>query len=157
MPDGKTHERLTLKTLPLAVFCGALGAYDGHDVALLAVPLGHALGVIIGPDLDLRTRTRAERLLQRVALLTWPLIVMSSLYARVFGGRRWPFVHRGISHWPVIGTATRWLWFGWPVVMGVLVTRNEAALESLIPALLWAFVGNCLADLVHILADAIHR
>ena len=157
MPDGKTHERLTLKTLPLAVFCGALGASGGHDIALLAVPLGHALGIIIGPDLDLRARTRAERLLQRVALLTWPLIVMSSLYARVFGSGRWPFVHRGISHWPIVGTATRWLWFGWPVVGVMMLTGNAAALESLIPALLWVFTGNCLADLVHVLADAIHR
>jgi len=116
MPDGKTHERLVLKTLPLAVFFGGLAAGAGHDVAVLATPLGHAMGVIMTPDLDLRVRTRAERLLERGALLTWPLIIMSGLYARVFGGGRWPFVHRGISHWPVIGTATRWLWFGWPVV-----------------------------------------
>ena len=157
MPDGVTHERLTLKTLPLAIFCGGLAAGGGYDIALLALPLGHALGIIIGPDLDLRVRTRAERLMMRAAILTWPLLVMSSLYARVFGSGRWPFVHRGISHWPIIGTATRWLWFGGPVILALLVTGNKTALELLTPALLWAFLGNCLSDLIHILADAIHR
>jgi len=155
MADGKTHERLTIKTLPLAVFLGGIAACGGHDVALFALPIGHAMGIIIGPDLDLRTRTRAERHLQRIALLTWPLLVMSNLYAIVFGSRRWPFVHRGISHWPVVGTLTRWLWFGGPVALLLVVTGNETALTSAWPALFWAFTGNCLSDLVHIIADAV--
>jgi uncharacterized metal-binding protein len=155
MADGKTHERLTLKTLPLAIFLGGIAACGGHDVALFALPMGHAMGIIIGPDLDLRTRTRAERHLQRIALLTWPLLVMSNLYAIVFGSRRWPFVHRGISHWPVVGTLTRWLWFFGPVALLLVVTGNETALTSAWPALFWAFTGNCLSDLVHIIADAV--
>jgi uncharacterized metal-binding protein len=155
MADGKTHERLTIKTLPLAIFLGGIAAYGGHDVALFALPIGHAIGIIIGPDLDLRTRTRAERHLQRIALLTWPLLVMSNLYAIVFGSRRWPFVHRGISHWPIIGTLTRWLWFGGPIALLLIVTGNETALASAWPALFWAFTGNCLSDLVHIIADAV--
>jgi len=155
MADGKTHERLTLKTLPLAIFLGGIAACGGHDVALFALPMGHAMGIIIGPDLDLRTRTRAERHLQRIALLTWPLLVMSTLYAIVFGSGRWPFTHRGISHWPVIGTLTRWLWFFGPVALLLVVTGNETALTSAWPALFWAFTGNCLSDLVHIIADAV--
>jgi uncharacterized metal-binding protein len=155
MADGKTHERLTLKTLPLAIFLGGIAACGGHDVALFALPIGHAMGIIIGPDLDLRTRTRAERHLQRIALLTWPLLVMSNLYAIVFGSRRWPFVHRGISHWPVVGTLTRWLWFGGPVALLLVATGNETALAMHWPALFWAFTGNCLSDLVHIIADAV--
>jgi uncharacterized metal-binding protein len=155
MADGKTHERLTLKTLPLAVFCGGIAAYGGHDVALFALPLGHAIGIIIGPDLDLRTRTRAERHLQRIALLTWPLLIMSTCYAIVFGGGRWPFTHRGISHWPVIGTLTRWLWFGGPIVVLLIATGNATALTGAWPALFWMFVGNCLSDFVHIIADAV--
>ena len=155
MADGKTHERLTLKTLPLAVFLGGIAACGGHDVALFALPVGHAMGVIVGPDLDLRTRTRAERHLQRIALLTWPLLIMSTLYAIAFGSGRWPFVHRGISHWPVVGTLTRWLWFGGPVALLLIVTGNATALTSAWPALFWAFTGNCLSDLVHIIADAV--
>jgi uncharacterized metal-binding protein len=155
MADGKTHERLTIKTLPLAVFLGGIAACGGHDVALFALPIGHAMGIIIGPDLDLRTRTRAERHLQRIALLTWPLLVMSNLYAIVFGSRRWPFVHRGISHWPVVGTLTRWLWFFGPVALLLIVTGNATALASAWPALFWAFIGNCLSDLVHVIADAV--
>jgi len=155
MASGKTHERLTIKTLPLAVFLGGIAACGGHDIALFALPIGHAMGIIICPDLDLRTRTRAERHLQRIALLTWPLLVMSNLYAIVFGSRRWPFVHRGISHWPVIGTLTRWLWFGGPVALLLIVTGNATALTSAWPALFWAFTGNCLSDLVHIIADAV--
>jgi len=155
MASGKTHERLTIKTLPLAVFLGGIAACGGHDVALFALPIGHAMGIIIGPDLDLRTRTRAERHLQRIALLTWPLLIMSTLYAIVFGSGRWPFTHRGISHWPVIGTLTRWLWFGSPVALLLIVTGNETALTSAWPALFWAFLGNCLSDLVHIIADAV--
>ena len=157
MASGKTHERLTIKTLPLAIFLGGIAACGGHDVALFALPMGHAMGIIIGPDLDLRTRTRAERHLQRIALLTWPLLIMSNLYAIVFGSGRWPFTHRGISHWPVIGTLTRWLWFGGPVALLLIVTGNETALTSAWPALFWAFTGNCLSDLVHIIADAVIR
>ena len=155
MADGKTHERLIVKTLPLAIFLGGIAACGEHDVALFALPIGHAIGIIIGPDLDLRTRTRAERHLQRIALLTWPLLIMSNLYAIVFGSGRWPFTHRGISHWPVIGTLTRWLWFGGPVALLLVVTGNETALTSAWPALFWAFTGNCLSDLVHIIADAV--
>jgi len=155
MASGKTHERLTIKTLPLAVFLGGIAACGGHDVALFALPIGHAMGIIICPDLDLRTRTRAERHLQRIALLTWPLLIMSTLYAIVFGSRRWPFVHRGISHWPVVGTLTRWLWFFGPVALLLVVTGNETALAMHWPALFWAFTGNCLSDLVHIIADAV--
>jgi uncharacterized metal-binding protein len=155
MADGRTHEQLTIKTLPLAIFCGGIAAYGGHDVALLALPVGHAIGIIIGPDLDLRTRTRAERHLQRIAVLTWPLLVMSTCYAIVFGGGRWPFVHRGISHWPVVGTLTRWLWFAGPVALLFAATGNATALEAILPALFWAFTGNCLSDLVHIIADAV--
>ena len=155
MADGKTHERLTIKTLPLAVFLGGIAAYVGHDVALFALPIGHAMGIIIGPDLDLRTRTRAERHLQRIALLTWPLLIMSTLYAIVFGGGRWPFTHRGISHWPVVGTLTRWLWFFGPVALLLVVTGNATALAMHWPALFWAFIGNCLSDLVHVIADAV--
>ena len=155
MADGKTHERLTIKTLPLAIFLGGIAACGGHDVALFALPMGHAMGIIIGPDLDLRTRTRAERHLRRIALLTWPLLIMSTGYAIVFGGGRWPFTHRGISHWPVVGTLTRWLWFGGPVALLLVVTGNATALTSAWPALFWAFLGNCLSDLVHIIADAV--
>jgi len=157
MADGKTHERLTIKTLPLAIFLGGIAAHGGHDVALFALPIGHAMGIIIGPDLDLRTRTRAERHLQKIALLTWPLLIMSNLYAIVFGSGRWPFTHRGISHWPVIGTLTRWLWFVGPVVVLLIATGNATALAMHWPALFWAFLGNCLSDLVHIVADAIPR
>jgi uncharacterized metal-binding protein len=84
MADGKTHERLTLKTLPLAIFLGGIAACGGHDVAL-----------------------------------------------------------------------TRWLWFFGPVALLLVVTGNETALTSAWPALFWAFTGNCLSDLVHIIADAV--
>jgi len=154
MASGVVHDRWVLKTLPLAGFFGGLCAHATGDAAAFAIPLGHLLGLLLSPDLDLRTRTRAERRLMRLPLLTWPLLVMSTGYAIVFGGGRWPFVHRGISHWPIVGTLTRWVFFGAPLVLLLIATGNESALASVWPALFWAFVGNCLSDFVHVALDA---
>ena len=50
--------------------------------------------------------------------------------------------HRGLSHWPIIGTADRLLWFCWPLVL--VVDLEPLALVG---------AGLALADLLHIGLD----
>ena len=54
--------------------------------------------------------------------------------------------HRGLSHWPIIGTVDRLLWFCWPLLLVV-------DLEPLI----WVGVGLALSDLLHIGLDLLDK
>ena len=54
--------------------------------------------------------------------------------------------HRGLSHWPIIGTADRLLWFCWPLFLVV----------DLEPLLLVG-AGLALSDLLHIGLDLLDK
>ena len=54
--------------------------------------------------------------------------------------------HRGLSHWPIIGTVDRLLWFCWPLLL----------IMDLEP-LVWVGVGLALSDLLHIGLDLLDK
>jgi uncharacterized metal-binding protein len=74
------------------------------------VALGCACGMALTPDLDQEGLSSFEQGLIR---RTWGLGFLWCLatypYARLFR-------HRGISHWPLIGTLTRLIYFGGPLL-----------------------------------------
>lgn len=100
MPSGRTHDRITLWTLPLV---GGLTLWISHDSALTLIICGGFLfgGLMFGPDLDIH-----------------------SVHFKRWGWFRWIWLpyrgsmrHRSpLSHSPITGTALRivylLLWLG---------------------------------------------
>jgi uncharacterized metal-binding protein len=61
--------------------------------------------------------------------------------------------HRGLSHWPVVGTLDRLLWFAGPALAAWLWSGRAADWEGL--ALM--ALGLALADLLHVGMDKVER
>jgi membrane-bound metal-dependent hydrolase YbcI (DUF457 family) len=62
----------------------------------------------------------------------------------------WARRHRGLSHWPVVGTVDRALWFLGPALAAWLATGREADWRGLALVLL----GMCLSDALHAVLDS---
>lgn len=134
--NGKAHLIVNISaSVPLL----ALGLYVKQEMGLsgeeiIAGCVGYALAsTILTPDIDLK-RTLAHRIARRLPFGKLIVLWMRS-YALAFK-------HRGVSHWPIIGTLTRYLWFVVPV--SVLLTFEVQPM---------LFVGMVIADLLHVLAD----
>ena len=59
--------------------------------------------------------------------------------------------HRGLSHWPVVGTLDRLLWFAGPALALWLAAGRAVDWDGL----MWVAVGLALADLLHVALDAL--
>jgi len=106
---------------------------------------GLLLGMLVGPDLDVDHGNVSYFYMRRIGallglawrLLWWPYSKMAK--------------HRGLSHYPLIGTATR-VWYIW-----VIAWLLSMVLHFKLPAPdahFWhAFAGLVVADLGHIAAD----
>jgi len=117
-------------------------------ISATLIVLGMKQGEHVDPDYDMLTITKSER---------------DKLDRRPFLGRVWLawwagygalFTHRGLSHAPFVGTATRVFWLYWPVIMLLALVVYEgylklADLSVLIPFLL----GWALQDMVHLHKD----
>lgn len=141
MAAGKIH---AVACLGLAIPAGMLALeFYGWRVGL-ATGLGCAVGVFLSPDLDLAGRTVSEALLWKLhPLIGFPFQAFWLPYS-------WLFTHRGVSHWPLIGTATRLAYVAvWAAGLRLLLARPA------IPAFwewpwVWAAVaGLCVSDLAH--------
>lgn len=167
MSDGKGHLAGWKAGLPSMAAFGMFSivflATNGHgkEVPLaLGTLLGYGAGLFVDPDLDMRGITDSEKRMARTIILI-PAVWWSAIYAdimhRIFGG------HRGISHVPILGTLTRFMWFSLPVFCLLLARHVSLDIINDPPTitfglfLLWAgcFVGLCLSDMVHILLDFI--
>ena len=104
----------------------------------------HGFG--IDPDLDLEGLNRSEALWIRLIVFI-PLIGWSTFYARIFqkfGG------HRSIwTHGFIISTFIRLMFFGFPFVWWF----RDHYLDSLWREFTGMFIGLCISDNWHILAD----
>ncbi len=106
-----------------------------------AVAIGAFAGWIITPDLDVQGRTYEEK-----RFYNWhPLIgFLWQAYWYVYA----KFMkHRGVSHWPFVGTLTRWGYMFIPLVM-------MAVGLNLMPSLNWEWVG--MTFLVWAAQDIVH-
>ena len=143
--DGEGHDKLHALGWCVVTVGLAVGVLRGElDAAgALAVWAGYAAGRVLTPDLDL-ARSRAQRALRPVL----PLRALGLAYARLFR-------HRGLSHWPIVGTLTRALWFMLPfAACAALLFGFHFSFPSL-RLIALGFVGLCLADILHIAADVV--
>ncbi|MEB3357821.1 MAG: metal-binding protein [Synechococcales bacterium] len=113
MPSGRTHDRITLWSLPAVVVLSLLRTRSGG--LTLAIAAGFLFGALmLGPDLDTR-----------------------SIHYKRWGVFRWIWIpyrgsmkHRSpLSHWPIVGTVVRVTYvLVWALllVLGSLSLVNEA-------------------------------
>lgn len=140
--DGKAHAGIAGLNVAISVPLALYLRPEYGDPVAAGVVVGAMAGYVMTPDLDLPTKTHEERrMIRRFGFL-------GRLWLAYWSPYSWILSHRGLSHWPVIGTATRavyafwWLgWFGY--------------LELIDPAFLWAaFWAWCAQDLYHLAADS---
>lgn len=106
MPSGRTHDRVTLWTLPIVA--GVTFGQTRSSQITLFISTGYLLGgLILGPDLDIYSRH-----FQRWGFFKYLwLPYQQSLAHRSF-----------LSHGPIIGTLVRVLYLTtWMAIIGVLV------------------------------------
>jgi len=152
----------------------ALAWYVTKDPAhALAISAYALAGMLYGtyfadPDLDSEHITHTEARLRRIPIVGLPLYV-------VFVAFWYPYAkhvrHRGISHRPIVGTLlrlgyillmftlintlVRWAIYGTPEGWdGLLLALGEWIVHNPAKAVAWV-AGECLADLLHVLADAL--
>ena len=173
MPAGRIHQRINEAAMALGTPVAFALAWGATDDPLQALALtGYGLGGMLfgtyfaDPDLDHDSLTRTETRIRRIPVLGRPLHLLFVAfwypYARMSK-------HRGPSHWPVVGTLSR---LGYIIVMLVLLnavgrwilfgTPKHWA-DPLLSLLVWGvrnpvragawMAGECLADLLHSLAD----
>ena len=173
MPSGKTHQRINEAAIALgAPTAFALAWVATHNLLQALTITGYALaGMLFGtyfadPDLDQDHVTRAEARLRRIPVLGLPLYLLFVVFWYPYAKQT---RHRGRSHWPVVGTLLRLgyillmftvlnaiarsILFGTPkdwadplLALGAWIVRNPAKAGA------WV-AGECLADLLHALAD----
>lgn len=114
MPSGRTHDRITLWSLPIVVLASLL--LTGSSALTLAVLGGFLFGgLMLGPDLDTR-----------------------SIHHRRWGWFRWIWVpyrnsisHRSLlSHGPIIGTTLRVLYL--LLILGMAIAAGMAILNEVL-------------------------
>lgn len=106
MPSGRTHDRITLWSLPL--IAGAVGLLTFDVLKMLLVAVGYLLGGLwLSPDLDIHSRP----------YLRWgPLRWLWLPYRRVMSHRSM------LSHGPIVGTVLRLLYLGtWVGALAVVL------------------------------------
>ncbi|NJO41182.1 MAG: metal-binding protein [Cyanobacteria bacterium CRU_2_1] len=112
MPSGRTHDRITLWTLPIVA--GSTLAITRHSALTLAVCMGYLFGgLMLGPDLDTH-----------------------SIHYKRWGWFRWIWIpyrgslrHRSMwSHAPITGTTVRvlylLLWLGLVSSAGIAIANE---------------------------------
>lgn len=146
MPDGHIHARATAIVAiaaPLILYRAGV-ANTAHAAYVSA---GALTGILVSPDLDLMENGNLSLAIirKRSHFLAWLWKIFWYPYARVHH-------HRGMSHWPIIGTVVRVLYLAFPFTIILVLFRIR------VPPLPWffpAFAGLCLVDIVHIFLDAV--
>ena len=150
MPNGRVHATASICTAILSfviLSCNGIASF----VYCLDITLGALLGVLVSPDLDLMENGNYSMVILRkhsdfLASL-WRLFWLP--YGKLSH-------HRGMSHWPIIGTLIRAVYIIIPIIiiaiiiiqLGLPISWNMAWFVPL-------FIGLMLADFVHIVLDVI--
>ncbi|MEO1399640.1 MAG: DUF2227 family putative metal-binding protein [Cyanobacteria bacterium J06635_1] len=131
MTTGLNHDRITI-----ALSAGLTGSALAVGPYALAAAGGALAGLWLSPDLDL-PKCRARRRWRNIGLgwLWWP-------YDKLLPHRS-PW-----SHWPIVGTAGRLLYLGWP-----LLGWGDPVWLIWWPWFAAAAVGLAVADVGHWVAD----
>ncbi len=157
MPAGHTHDRIILWTLPAVTGLVFLLTGGNSELALLVATGYFFSGLMLSPDLDLRSRP-----FHRWGWFKWIWVP----YQKAMG-------HRSIfSHGPIIGTTLRVVylacWLSLVVILGLALVRlfsdRPSSLPRFLPQLgraLWSYrwqasaflLGLELGALSHIISD----
>ena len=162
MADGKTHSKFGKATIVLSgATAGLIVTYFNNQELAGGIVIGSILGWLMPPDLDLQQRTYDEhRMLQLNPFLGMAWIGFWASYGQVFK-------HRGISHMPIVGTATRIVWLFRHVIVyigvtailiatGVLSLTKEINVPSIsLNILIGIFIGWAFQDFVHLSLDGV--
>lgn len=103
MSDGARHGLISLILAPFA-FLAALAFCDLPHALTVALSCS-VLGVVVSPDLDLPGLTLAETVWKRLPFPFGQLL--SGFWYTLWLPYATLLRHRGVSHWPLLGTLTR--------------------------------------------------
>ena len=160
MSSGRTHAKVaTFAFAGMACSVAAASIYlPATPVSLIAsagLLTGGFVGILVTPDADQTVRTREDNRIYRH--LGWLGGKSWELYWRGYARR---YSHRGVSHAPIKGTATRWAYvirrggfipllaLAW---LGVMLGSDFFIAFGLFAVT--AFVGNVLQDILHLAFD----
>ena len=142
--NGHAHNFYTIGVTGLLVFAYVLRP---DDPSAIWAASGSALTLLVNPDSDMEIHTTNERrLIQRVPILGRLWVATWWPYAKMFR-------HRGVSHWPVIGTATRAGYLFLLVTAGMMIVGASAYWDEVTGPAAGMFVGMCVSDIVHFIMD----
>lgn len=157
MATGRVHEKAGQVTLVAGAGLTLLAVADQPALVLpgFAFMAGLVNGFLVTPDIDLPTITREEQRILGVPAIgpvlgrAW--VVFWLAYAKTF-------VHRGTSHFPIVGTFTRAA-YQWAILGGVLFTWMTLDPSFRVPfpavALIAVYLnGWMVQDHVHLMYDA---
>jgi uncharacterized metal-binding protein len=155
MPDGKTHALATV------IAAGAVSPwihliYAQPVATAVAFSAGCLAGLVINPDLDVPSGSRAYIIMRR----TSGTLVGKLWQLFWYPYARWLIPHHRhpLSHWPLLGTAIRLayllvvpslIWW----VVGQFVALPPLPRLTLTLHLQWALAGLAFADTLHTLMD----
>jgi uncharacterized metal-binding protein len=109
--------------------------------------VGYGLGRWIDPDLDQIGITAAEgRMVNEIPILGTLLVGYSSIYGAVFRRHHRSF----ITHFPVVSTAIRAVYFFWWLYFAINVLYDYQLLF-----LVGVFIGLSIADTIHYVLDMV--
>ena len=155
MATGKRHNGATRIA---AIAMAPLGLYLGGPVAAVALVLGGLMNIMVGPDLDMPTKTTVEAYLLNFTGKT----PVSTVLVRTFGWLYFwywmPYAqvipHRHpASHWPILGTFLRLIYM--IPVFALLWAISPAALMLIFTPswAMWFVIGLITTDTLHFLYD----
>lgn len=142
MASGKRHAKSTKRNLfwllPSSIFLAFV------EPSAIGLGLGSIIGHLITPDIDHHKFTYEENRIYR----------LNKLLGALWWLFWWPyekiFAHRGISHWKVIGTLTRFLYLLWyPLFYNSAIWTDTASWLFW----LWLFLGWTVQDFAHLRLD----
>lgn len=142
MPSGRTHAGTTAIIGVVSVF------YPYPDIiSLVLFSVGCFLGLVVYPDLDVDVGNYGYHIIRvvfgRKLAKVWKYFWW--LYAKVIPHRSW------ISHFPVVGTAIRVAYIGFPLFVLISTLEYNYEYENL----LFMFYGLVLVDTVHFVMDIV--
>ena len=142
--NGQAHTTVTIGVTGLLCLAYAL---KPNESSLLYAAMGSALTLLVNPDADMEIVTGNERaFMRRVPLIGRVWLWLWYPYARMFR-------HRGVSHWPVVGTLTRAAYLGVLLTVGLMAMGIQVYIDDVVGVGGYVVIGMTASDVVHWLMD----
>jgi len=157
MPDGQTHERLRATFSPIiALESIGLLLIDPDPVSVGALWSGYLSGRYVEPDLDINIMTESElRVTQDFGFfIGWLWGKYWYPYAKIIPHRHW------LSHGAFISTILRLVYLLSPMLFVISLLSTSWFMDYSYTSkkyLLQYYIGLAQADLIHIIADHLHK